>query len=166
MPLNRQKEIRAELIANMVVAGVERPKIARALDMTYPNLRQLMSTPEYQIIEERIANQVKGQMDEITSERVKRRLALKEEVEDAVSDAIQVLLQKLRKDKDLRAALEILDRDPQHDFAKGSRQAEVKLKTPAISSEAMSNALKEAEITQKIIQAAEKLTGDEKFPEA
>ena len=77
MPLNRQKEIRAELIANMVVAGVERPKIARALDMTYPNLRQLMSTPEYQIIEERIANQVKGQMDEITSERVKRRLALK-----------------------------------------------------------------------------------------
>ena len=48
MSLNRQNEVTAEFIAQLVVAGLARPKIARALDMTYVALDCIMTTPEYQ----------------------------------------------------------------------------------------------------------------------
>lgn len=166
MSLNRQFEIKAELIAHMVVAGVARPKIAKALDLTYHGLDGILSTPEYQTIESRVAGRAKQKMQEITDARMEKRLALKAEVEDAVSEAIGVLLKALREKKDLRAALEILDRDPRHDFTKASRQAEIREKTPAISSEALATAIKEADVTDKIIRAAENLEVNQTFPKA
>lgn len=166
MSLNRQFEIKAELIAHMVVAGVARPKIAVALNLTYKGLDGILSTPEYQTIEARVAGRATKQMQEITDRRIEKRLELKTEVEDAVSEAIHLLLQKLRKEKDLRAALEILDRDPRHDFTKASRQAEIREKAPAISSEALASAIKEADMTQKIIWAAENLETNQTFPKA
>jgi len=156
--MNRQNDMTAELVAQLVVAGVARPKIARALDMTYVALDRIMTTPEYQAIEDRIAARTKKKMEELTDERLKQRLGLKDEVEDAVAEAIDVLLCKLRKkDKDqLRAALEILDRDPLHDFTKASRQVDNRGKTPSLSPEAFSNAVKEASVTHKMITEASK----------
>jgi len=156
--MNRQNEMNAELIAQLVVAGVERPKVARSLDMTYPTLDRIMSTPEYQAIEDRVAGRTKKKMEELADERLKTRLGLKVEVEDAVAAAIDVLLRKLRKnDKDqLRAALEILDRDPLHQFTKASRQADSRDNAPQLSDEAFAEAVKEAAITRKIVEEASK----------
>lgn len=87
-------------------------------------------------------------------------------MEDAVAEAIHVLLGALREKKDLRAALEILDRDPQHQFGKASR-SQVETKAPStISSAALADAVKEADITNKIMRAAEDLNPNETFPKA
>ena len=155
--MNRQNDMTAELIAELVVAGVARPKIARALGMTYLALDRIMSTPEYQAIEDRIAARTKRKMEELADARLEKRLGLKVEVEDAVAKAIDILLAKLTDPKEqLRAALEILDRDPLHDFTKASRQKDPREKAPSISSEAFSNAIKEAGITHTIITEASK----------
>ena len=120
--MNHKNDMTAELIAQLVVAGVARPKIARSLDMTYLALDRIMSTPEYHAMENRIAARTKKKMEELADARLEKRLGLKVEVEDAVDEALRVLLAKLNdpdSKEQLRAALEILDRDPLHDF--GSR---------------------------------------------
>jgi len=154
--MNRQNEMTAELIAQLVLAGIKPPKIAHALGLRHIQLASIMDTAEYEAVEQRITNHSIQKMQDIADARLERGLALKEEVEDAVGEAIQLLLKKLRKDEDLKAALEILDRDPRHQFAKASRQ-DPRENAPSISAEAFSNAIKEAGITHKMIEQSRKV---------
>lgn len=160
MSLDRKSEMRAELIAQMVCAGIEKVQITKDLCITRKRLEFLMATPEYQAIELRISDASKRKMQELADQRLQQRLALRTEVEDAVDKAIRVLLKKLNESdgkEQLRAALEILDRDPRHDFTKASRQTEKGNSPPPISPEALSNAVKEAGVTHNIIEASQKL---------
>jgi Zn-dependent M32 family carboxypeptidase len=81
-------------------------------------------------------------------------------MEDAMPEAVEVLLQNLRQKHDLKAALEVLDRDPQRQSAKGSRSGQstnvgvgVQVR---IDSQALAQAIDEANKTHEMIERATK----------
>lgn len=145
-------EIKAEQIARMIVKGVPKVEIAREMGMQYGALMQLTVSPEYKRIEDEVRCRIIRRMDE----RLEQRARMVEDVEDAVPEALQVLLDNVRQKKNLRAALELLDRDPHHTLVKASRQ-EANNKPPEISSEALAHAVKEANWTEKLIEQASAL---------
>jgi hypothetical protein len=98
-------------------------------------------------IEEAVRRELVSKMDA----RLAKRAEMERDLEDALPEAMQVLLDHVREKRDLRAALEVFDRDPAHQFVKASRTASEN-QTPAISSEALATAVKEAEWTHKIMQ--------------
>jgi hypothetical protein len=146
--MNRQVEIKAEQIARMIVKGLPKTRVAIEMGMTYEGLQRITRCPEYLQIEERVRATVLGKMDA----RLDKRAQMEAEVEDAVPEAMKVLLDHVRQKRDLRAALEVLDREPTRTFAKQQRPENATLQ-PGISSEALASALKEADVTQRIMQA-------------
>lgn len=166
LAFNQQAVLKAEMIAHMVMAQLTPYKIAQAMGMTLYGLKQIMIRPEYQEIEDRVAGRAQKKVEEASDRNLERRMALKVEVEDAVSEAVGLLLKTLREKNDLRAALEILDREPQHQFSKASR-SQTEAKAPStISSAALADAVREADITSKIMRSAENLEPDQTFPKA
>src|ERR1700690_2550819 len=115
--MNRQVEIKCEQIARMIVAGLKATRIAEQMNMSYGGLQRILACPEYRAIETRVRTGVVGKMDVVLD----RRAQLQQEVEDAVPEACKVLLEHVTKKRDLRAALELLDRDPQRTLTKSSR---------------------------------------------
>jgi hypothetical protein len=77
------------------------------MGMSYEGLIRITRCQEYLQIEERVRNAVVGKMDA----QLAKRAEMGTEVEDAVPEALQVLLDNMRKKRDLRAALEVLDRE-------------------------------------------------------
>ena len=127
------------------------------MDMSYEGLIRVTRCQEYLQIEERVRNAVVGTMDA----RLAKRAEMETEVEDAVPEALQVLLDNVRKKGDLRAALEVLDRDPSHQFGKTARvPPPVDTLKPSISSEALASAVKEAEITYNMMKRADALDSE------
>lgn len=141
-------EIKAEQIARMVVKGISKVRIAEELGMTYQGLVQLTMSPEYKTIEDSVRCAIIRKMDA----RLEKRAQMQEEVEDAVPEALQVLLDHVREKRDLRAALELLDRDPQHVFTKASRSTAIDSQGPQLSAEALASAVKEANWTHKLVE--------------
>lgn len=115
--MNRQVEIKCEQIARMVVAGLKATRIAEQINMSYGGLQRILACPEYRVIEAKVRTGVIGKMDSVLD----RRAQLQQEVEDAVPEACKVLLEHVTKKRDLRAALELLDRDPQRTLTKSTR---------------------------------------------
>jgi hypothetical protein len=153
--MNRQVEIKAEQIARMVVKGLPRTRIAIEMGMSYDGLTRIFKCPEYIEIENRVRGTMVGQMDA----RLAQRAKMETEIEDAVPEAMQVLLDNVRKKRDLRAALEVLDREPSAQFAKRKPEERAELK-PGISSEALASALREADLTHKIMKHASSFGAD------
>ena len=112
--MNRQVYIKAEQIARMIVKGWSKSKIAVQMGMSYDGLRRITECPEYIQIETAVRQQVTGKMDQVLDKRAE----MSDEIEDAVPDALRVLLDGVRHKHDLRAACEVLDRDPKRQFAK------------------------------------------------
>jgi hypothetical protein len=148
--MDNDVKFKAELIARLHLADLTKREIAKQMEMTYAGIDRIMRTDEYKTIEQ----QIKAGMIEKLDGRLEKRMALKREVEDAVPEAIRVLLDHLRTKRDLKAALEILDRDPHHILGKVSRPTLQQASNPHISSEAMAKAVKDAELTHKLMQAA------------
>jgi hypothetical protein len=123
------------------------------MGMSYEGLTRITRCQEYLQVEERVRNAVVGKMDA----RLAKRAEMGTEVEDAVPEALQVLLDNMRKKRDLRAALEVLDRDPAHQFSKTSRTQPGDAQTPQMSSEALADAIKEANITYNMMKRASAL---------
>jgi hypothetical protein len=140
----------------MVVKGLPRTKIAIEMGMTYDGLTRIVRCPEYIEIENRVRASLLGKMDQ----RLDRRAKMEAEIDDAVPEAMQVLLEHVRKKRDLRAALEVLDREPTRCFAK-NRETQESMQS-GISSEALASALKEADVTNRIIKSVNQTTSDEK----
>ena len=115
--MNRQVEIKCEQIARMIVAGLKATRIAEQMNLSYSGLQRILACPKYRLIETRVRTGVVGKMDVVLD----RRAQLQQEVEDAVPEACKVLLEHVTKKRDLRAALELLDRDPQRTLTKSSR---------------------------------------------
>lgn len=161
--MNRQVEIKAEQIARMIVKGLPKTKIAIEMGMTYDGLQRITRCPEYIAIEDRVRNSLTGKMDA----RLAQRARMEADVEDAIPEAMQILLDNVRKKRDLRAALEVLDRDPSGQFTKRKApSAPNESLATGISSEALATALKEADVTHKIIQAASRSSEDDKIATA
>jgi hypothetical protein len=150
--MNRRVEIKAEQIARMVVHGMKATQIALQMQMSYDGLMRILRQPEYLAIEERVRKGVLGKMDA----RLEKRAEMNEEVEDTIPDALQVLLDGVRKKRDLKAALELLDRDPQRQFAKAKPTQPVGTQPTiaAIPSEALAQAVNDAEVTHTILKQA------------
>lgn len=152
--MNRQVEIKIEQIARMVIKGMKLTQIAIEMGMSYAGLNQIVRRSEYLVIEEKVRKMVVGKMDQ----RLAKRAEMSDEVEDAVPEAMRVLLENVTKKRDLRAALEVLDRDPRRQFAKrtepvvNSGQAGI---VPPLTPDALANVVKEADITHAMQTAAQ-----------
>jgi hypothetical protein len=101
----------------MIVKGIPKSRIAIEFGMSYDGLTRITYQPEYLKIEEEVRRTMRQKMDA----RLEQRAKMEDEVDDALPEAMQVLIDGVRKKKDLRAALELLDRDPMRQFAKGSK---------------------------------------------
>lgn len=148
--MNRRVEIKAEQIARMVVKGWKGTQIAIEMGMSYDGLQRILRQPEYLAIEQRVRQEVLGRMDA----RLAKRAALEEEVEDCVPEAMRILIDQVTKKRDLKAALELLDREPRRQFSKGKpgAQADAGGVAPGLGNEALGAAIKDADLTHSLIQ--------------
>lgn len=145
--MNRQVEIKAEQIARMVVAGLRATRIAEQMNLSYAGLQRILQCQEYLDIENRVRKENIGKMDAALDARAQ----LKNDLEDAVPDALKVLIDQVKQKRDLRAALEVLDRDPSRTFAKGSGAV---VQTPnggQIPQSVLDTAVRDAEKTREIL---------------
>lgn len=154
-PSERSIEIKAEQIARLMVACIPPHEIAQKLQISFASLERILHCPEYMLIEKQVRDRVNQKLDE----EVDRRAVMKKAVEEAVPEAIELLLAAMREKKDLRAALELLDRDPKRDFVKASRTQPPEDQRIGISSQALASAVRDAELTHKIMQQASSLDG-------
>lgn len=158
---------KAEQISRMLWQGFKRTQIAQMMGMSYEGLLRITKTEEYREIDERVRQEVLGKMDATLARRTdvsEVRQELADEMEDAIPEAWQVLMANLRHKRDLKAALEILDRDPQHQFAKstarpcGPPTQQIGIGVAVqIDSQALAHAIEEADKTHRLIDRAAKV---------
>jgi hypothetical protein len=145
--MNRQVEIKAEQIARMIVAGLRATRIAEQMNLSYAGLQRILQCQEYIDIETRVRRENLGKMDAALDERAQ----LKNELDDAVPDALRVLVDQVKIKRDLRAALEVLDRDPKRTFAKGGQQIIQAPNGASIPQSVLDTAVRESERTREIL---------------
>jgi len=113
MPTDKVK-ILVELIARYRVARLSDDSIAIRLGLSRSGLSRLLATPEYKIAQEQALQEITGHMDSILKSRAD--FLAQGFVKEAVPEALKALVDTVRQRKDLRACLkaatEILDRDP------------------------------------------------------
>lgn len=160
--MNRQVYIKCDQIARMIVKGMPKTRIAIEMGMSYDGLVRITRCPEYLTIEEDVRNAVVGKMDA----RLAKRASMETEVEDTVPEALRVLIDHVNKKRDLRAALEVLDRDPQRQFAKNATTKPVNPLTAGtpINGDVLSQAVKDADITHTLLQNAKPQTSTDVVP--
>jgi hypothetical protein len=83
-----------------------------------------------------------------------KRQDLAEEVEEVVPEAMKVLIEGVMKKRDMKAALEVLDRDPRRQFAKASHPTVNPLQagTPVLEASTLASAVTDADITHQILE--------------
>ena len=140
--------IKAEQIARMVVKGLKGPQIAIEMGLSYDGLQRILRQPEYLKIEERVRAEVLGKMDA----RLAQRAQMSTEMEDTVPEAMRILIEQVTKKRDLKAALEVLDRDPRRQFAKSRPAVTDPDGNPKMAPDALSSAMKDADLTHQILQ--------------
>lgn len=110
-----------EQLARMRVAGIRDNVIAAKLGMSQGGLSRILALPEYQECEAAALSGVVSKMDAALAGRAD---ALKQYFSQGVPVALRALVESVTQSRDLRArisaAAEILDRDPDRQFAKGS----------------------------------------------
>lgn len=160
--MNRNVKLKAEQIARYVVGGCPLTRVALEMGMSYDGLLRITRTQEYLDIEDEVRRNVLGAMDAKLAARADLRQKMADEMEDdAVPEAFKIVLDNLRKKRDLKTALEVLDRDPRRQFARTNQNADAAGKTasapaavqrPPIDSTALAEAIKEADITHTLIE--------------
>ncbi len=105
----------------MRVAGIKDNVIAASIGMTQSGLSRIVALPEYQDVEQAVLNGVVSKMDAALAGRAD---AMKDYFKQGVPVALRALVETVTQSRDLRARLsaaaEILDRDPDKQFAKGT----------------------------------------------
>lgn len=111
-------QMKLEQIARLRVAGNKDLAIAEEIGLSYAGLARILALPEYKECEARVHDELIGKMDNALADsrteliRKKKAEALKQQIRDAVPDALQNVLDAVQQKRDLRASLELLDRDP------------------------------------------------------
>lgn len=149
--MNRNVEIQSKQIAEMIAHGVPRPQIAREMGLTFEGLKRILRCVEYLDIESKVREEVAAEW----ANRLKKRTEMELELENLLPEAMAVLAEHVREKRDLRAAMEVLERDPIHQFAKVSRVDIKEAANPIMSGEALASALKQADRSHRIIEASE-----------
>ena len=147
--MNNQVLIKAKQIARMVIKGIPKTRIAIEMGMSYDGIMRITRCEEYKAIEFEVLNEkVLDKMDA----RLEKRAQMEDQVEDTVPEALQVLLDHVKQKRDLKAALEVLDRDPKRQFTKASRNAPPPdPQQAAADNGVLSAAVKEADITHNMV---------------
>ena len=145
--------LKAEQIARMRVQGVPATKIALEMGMSYDGLLRILRTEEYLQIEQDVSGRLLGKMDARLDRRADMRQQVQEEVEDAVPEAMRLIINNLRKKQDLKSALEILERDPKRQFARGTvgtpMQQQAAQVRPPIDRGVLQTAMADADLTHE-----------------
>jgi len=154
--VNRQVEIKCEQIARMVVKGLPKTKIAIEMGMSYDGILGITRNPDYLRIEESVRKGVVDRMDA----RLAKRASMDGEMEDMVPEALRVVLDQVIKKRDLRAALEVLDRDPRRQFAKSTARAAETLApgAPVLTSDQLNKVVTDADITHQMLERQRQAT--------
>jgi hypothetical protein len=144
---------KAEEIARQLLKGRSPQSTARQMGMSYEALVRITATAEYQEIEAGVAKTL-GEK----AIKVGPRTRIQEEMEELIPQAFRVLQEKLEK-RDLKAALEILDRDPERQLAKGRDGGQPAAPTSTgvkvhIDSKALAQAVKDANETYELVERA------------
>lgn len=110
-----------EQLARMRVAGIRDNVIAAKLGMSQGGLSRILALPEYQDCEAAVLSGTVSKMDAALAGRAD---ALNQYFKQGVPVALRALVESVTQSRDLRArisaASEILDRDPDRQFAKGT----------------------------------------------
>lgn len=158
--MRRQAYLKAEQIARMMIQGLRMGAIAQRMGMSYEGLLRITKTSEYIQIEDEVRKRVLGQMDAALDKRADIRQQMQDQMEDdAVPEAWKIVIENLKHKRDLKAALEILDRDPQHQFSKGLRPSgeaaqQFNQQHYVVDAKALAQAIQEADATHSIINKA------------
>jgi hypothetical protein len=156
--MNQNVRLKAEQIARLIVQGVPKTKIAIEMGMSYDGLCRITKTEEYLMIEQEVQGRMLGQMDATLAKRADLRSKMADEMEDdAVPEAWKIVLDNLRKKRDLKTALEVLDRDPKRQFAKGASGAAAQPAAqpppvPSLDKNVLAQAMVDADITHDLLQ--------------
>jgi hypothetical protein len=117
--LHAQTKIRIEQIARMRISGIRDQKICDLLGINPPVLKFICQKPEYKETEEALLLGHLTQMDEAIAGKVDE---LRQGIRCAVPAALRCLVDAVNQRRDLptalRAAGEILDRDPDKSLSK------------------------------------------------
>lgn len=109
-------------IARLRCMGWKDDVICNHLGLSRSGLSQITSRPEYKDVENSVLEGKVSKMDELLAGQVEEQ---KRVMEVAVPMALRALVDNVAQRKDLRACMkaaeEILDRDPKRTFAKQSR---------------------------------------------
>lgn len=152
--MNSQVKIKAEQIARMIVAGKKATQIALEMNMSYGGLQRILACPEYKAIENDVRATNLGNMDASLAKRAQ----LVKDLDDAVPDAMQCLIDAVKQKRDLRMALQaatqVLDRDPRKQFTKQT-QAEAARnpasQTPSLPQSMLDSIMTDADATRDIL---------------
>ena len=120
---NTRANIRIQQIARYRVGGrLQDKQIAEIMGMSVAAFKYLIATPQYQSEENAL---LEGHISKLDMELAENVEAMRGYFKKAVPVAARTLLEIVQQRRDLRAALsaasEILDRDPNHSFAKQGR---------------------------------------------
>jgi hypothetical protein len=110
-----------EQLARLRVSGIKDNVIAAQLGMTQSGLSRILALPEYQDVEAAV---LQGTVSKMDAALAGRSDAMKEYFKQGVPVALRALVETVTQNRDLRARLsaaaEILDRDPDKQFVKGT----------------------------------------------
>jgi hypothetical protein len=167
LQMNRQVYIKAEQIARFIVKGIPITRIAIEMGMSYDGLIRITRQPEYLAIEDSVRQQMVAKMDQRLAKRAEmdlKREAIEEDMEEAVPEAMRILLDNVTKKRDLKSALEILDRDPQRQFAKGNKPVQAQQPPATLPQDTLQNTAKAADETRNMINRLPPTQPDQKDP--
>jgi hypothetical protein len=130
-------DIRIPQIARMRVAGLKDAVIAATVGLSPPGLARILALPEYKEVEDSILQGTISKMDLALAGRAD---LCRQEFKVGVPMAMRTLLDTVQQRRDLRASLkaaeEILDRDPDRTFVKVSK-VEPAVQTPTLTGEVL-----------------------------
>jgi hypothetical protein len=132
-------------------------RIAQILGMSYGGLSRILATDQYKQIEESVRIQLVGKMDgQLEKQRVSiMEKQMREQLAEAVPDALKFIIDTCRQGSDLRARLaaskEVLDRDPKRLFIKASRNEPASTTASNLPDQVLSNVRDEADKATDIL---------------
>lgn len=153
-------QIKLEQIARLRVAGAKDTKIAEQIGISYGGLTRIIALDEYKEVEDRVATEVLGHMDaalvDSRTQLIRRQKveALREEIRNTIPDALTNLLDAVKTKRDLRASLELLDRDPDCVAVKRSKADVTSVAGPThgtVSAATVESIRKDADATRDLL---------------
>jgi hypothetical protein len=146
-----------EQIARYRVLGMRDSRVAQILGMSYGGLSRILATPEYKQIEASVRISLVGKLDaKVEQQRVSIiEQQMREDLANAVPDALKFIIDTARQGQDLRARLaasrEVLDRDPKRLFVKASRNEVVNPNAQSLPDAVLANVRSEADKATDIL---------------